>query len=149
MTDRGLVVTTQRGLAQVEVDCLEGCYDCAAKSLCIGNKENKGRLSVKNPLDAVPGDQVKIQIPEDRYNQALILLFGGLLLALLLGLGGGYLSSIVFSLPASLASFIGLATGLVFGGFVLARIFRRKNKEQLYPVIIDIIQKKGDCYGSA
>jgi positive regulator of sigma E activity len=148
MTDSGLVIATQKDLAEVEVDCSEGCHDCTAKSLCIGNKQNKGLLSVKNPIDAVPGDTVKIQVPEDLYSQALILLFGGLLVAILLGMGGGYMLALVFSLPSSLASFFGLAAGLVFGGFVLTRIFRRKNKEQLYPVIIDII-KKGDNYGSA
>jgi positive regulator of sigma E activity len=147
MTDNGLVITTEKDLAEIEVDCFEGCHACSARSLCIGNKKNMGRLSVKNPLHAVPGDEVKIQIPEDNYSQALILLFGGLLVATLFGMGGGYLLALVFSLPYYLASFIGLATGLVIGGFVLTRIFQRKNKEHLYPVIIDII-KKGDCYGS-
>ena len=148
MTDNGLVIKTEKDLAEVEVDCLEGCQGCSAKSLCLGNKQNKGRLSVKNPLHAHPGDQVRIQIPEDRYSRALILLFGGLLAAVLLGMGGGYVGASVFSLPATLASLIGLAAGLVIGGSVLFRIFRRKNKEHLYPVIIAII-KKGDCYGSA
>jgi uncharacterized membrane protein YjjP (DUF1212 family) len=91
---------------------------------------------------------VKIQIPEDNYSRALILLFGGLLAAILLGMGGGYTLASVFSVSSSLTGFIGLVTGLVFGGFILSRIFRQKNKKQLYPVIIDII-KKGDCYGSA
>jgi len=148
MTDSGLVITTRKNIAEVEVNCFDGCHDCTARSLCIGNKQNKGRLSVKNPLDAMPGDKVKIQIPEDRYSQALIILFGGLLLALLLGMGGGYLMSLLFTFPSSLASFIGLAAGLIFGGLVLSQVFRRKNKEQLYPVIVDII-KKGDCYGPA
>ena len=148
MTDSGLVISTEKSLAEVEVSCFEACHDCAAQSLCIGNKQNKGRLSVKNPIHALPGDEVKIQIPEDQYNQALILLFGGLLAAILLGMGGGYLLTQMFSLPSSIATIIGLVTGLAFGGFVLTRRFRRKNKEQLYPVIIDII-KKGDCYGSA
>jgi len=148
MTDSGLVITTRKNIAEVEVNCFDGCHDCTARSLCIGNKQNKGRLSVKNPLDAMPGDKVKIQIPEDSYSQALIILFGGLLLALLLGMGGGYLMSLLFTFPSSLASFIGLAAGLIFGGLVLSQVFRRKNKEQLYPVIVDII-KKGDCYGPA
>jgi positive regulator of sigma E activity len=148
MTDNGLVLTTKKDMAEVEVVCFEGCHDCTAKSLCIGNKQNKGRLSVKNPLHAKPGDEVKIQIPEDDYSRALILFFGGLLIAMLLGMAGGYLLGLVFSLSSSLASFLGLVTGLVFGGFVITRIFRRKNEAKLYPVIIDII-KKGDCYGSA
>ncbi len=148
MTDKGLVISAGTDLAEVEVSCFEGCHDCAARSLCVGNKQNKGRLRVKNPLQALPGDQVKIRIPEDRYNTALIQLFGGLLLALLLGMGGGYLLSLILNLSSFPASFIGLVAGLVFGSFVLKRLFRRKNREILYPVIVDII-KKGDCYGSA
>jgi positive regulator of sigma E activity len=148
MTDNGLVITTENNFAEVEVSCFDGCHDCTARSLCVGNKKNKGRLSVKNPIHALPGDEVKIQIPEDNYSRALILLFGGLLAAILLGMGGGYTLASVFSVSSSLTGFIGLVTGLVFGGFILSRIFRQKNKKQLYPVIIDII-KKGDCYGSA
>ena len=148
MTDNGRVVTSDNGVAEVEVDCFEGCHDCSARSLCIGNKQNKGRLSVRNPLHAKPGDEVKIRIPEVRYNQALILLFGGLLGAILLGMGAGYAISLVFPVPVTYASFTGLVGGLLIGGVVLSRIFRHKNKEHLYPVIIDII-KKGDCYGSA
>jgi positive regulator of sigma E activity len=148
MTDNGLVIMTENDFAEVEVNCFDGCHDCTARSLCVGNKKNKGRLSVKNPIRALPGDEVKIQIPEDSYSRALILLFGGLLAAILLGTGGGYMLASVFSLSSSWTSFIGLVTGLIFGGVILNRIFRQKNEEQLYPEIIDII-KKGDCYGSA
>ena len=133
MTDNGLVITTEKDFAQVEVACLDGCRDCTAQSLCIGNKQNQGRLSVKNPIHALPGDKVKIQIPEDRYNQALILLFGGLLAALFVGMGGGYLVASIFSLSPPLASFVGLVLGLIIGGFSLSRIFRPKNKHRLYP----------------
>jgi positive regulator of sigma E activity len=148
MTDNGRVITSENDLAEVEVACFEGCHDCSARALCIGNKQNKGRLSVKNPLRAKPGDEVKLRIPEIRYNQALIQLFGGLLCALLLGMGCGYVFSLIFDVPTPFASFAGLVGGLFIGGILLSRIFRRKNKEYLYPVIIDII-KKGDCYGSA
>ena len=148
MTDNGIVIAAEKDLAEVEVNCFDGCQGCTARSLCVGNKKNKGRLSVKNPIDAMPGDEVKIKIPEDHYSRALTLLFGGLLFALLLGMGGGYIVASLFSLPSNLAIFIGLVAGLTFGGFILSRVFRRKNKEHLYPVIIDII-KKGDSYGSA
>jgi len=38
--------------------------------------------------------------------------------------------------------------GLVFGGFGLSRMFQKKNEQQLYPVITDIL-KKGGYYGQA
>jgi positive regulator of sigma E activity len=148
MTDNGLVIATDNGLAEVEVSCFEGCHSCAARSLCIGNKQKKGHISVKNPLQAKPGDNVKIEIPENQYGKALSLLFGGLLTALLVGLGGGYMIASLFSFSLLPASVIGLAAGLVLGGLILSVIFRRNKEEKLYPVIIDIL-KKGDHYGPA
>ncbi len=148
MTDNGLVLASNKGFAEVEVSCFDECQHCSARSLCIGNKQNKGRLSVKNPLQAMPGDQVKIEIPESQYSKALSLLFGGWLSAMLIGLAGGYLIASLFSFSTFQACLIGLAAGLVLGGLILLIIFRRKNEDQLYPVIIDIL-KKGDSYGSA
>ncbi len=148
MTDNGLVIGTDTGLAEVEVSCFEGCQGCSARNLCIGNKQNKGRLSVKNPLRAEPGDLVKIEIPENQYSKALSLLFGGLLIAMLIGLGGGYLTATFFSLSLLPTSIIGLTAGLVLGGLFLSVIFRQKKEDQLYPVIIDIL-KKGDHHGPA
>jgi positive regulator of sigma E activity len=148
MTDNGLVIATDKDLAEVEVSCFEGCQNCAASSLCIGNKQNKGRISVKNPLQAQPGDMVKVEIPENQYGRALSLLFGGLLMAMLIGLGGGYLAAALFSFSLLPASLIGLASGLVFGGLILSAFFRRNKEDQLYPVITDIL-KKGDHYGPA
>jgi positive regulator of sigma E activity len=148
MTDNGLVIATDNGLAEVEVSCFEGCQSCAARSLCIGNKQNKGRISVKNPLLAKPGDQVKIEIPENQYGKALSLLFGGLLTAMLIGFGGGCLIARLFSFSLLPASVVGLAAGLALGGLILSVLFRRNKEHQLYPVIIDIL-KKGDHYGPA
>ena len=147
MTDKGVVISTKKGIAQVEVRCLEGCQNCSARSLCIGNKQNKGRLSAKNPLQAKPGDEVKVEIPEPRYSQALSLLFGGLLAGMLFGLGAGNLAALLLSIPLFPASLIGTTIGLISGGLLLSIIFRRKNQTQLYPVIIGIL-KKGDRYGS-
>lgn len=143
MTDNGLVISTENDRAEVQVECFEGCHDCRARDLCIGNKQTNGRLSVKNPIHAQPGDEVAIRIPEDSYSRALILFFGVLLAAALLGMGGGYLLAAITGFPSYTSSFIGLACGLAIGSVVLAYIFRKKNKEQLYPVIIDIIKKGG------
>lgn len=148
MKDSGFVLTVEKDFAEVEVSCFEGCHDCSARSLCIGHKHNKGRLSVKNPLRAKPGDEVMIEIPEVHYNKALIQLFGGLLVALLVGIGGGYLISFLLPFPSLLTSLFGLVAGLFLGGSWLSRMFKRKNQQQLYPVIIDIL-KKGGCYGQA
>lgn len=146
MTDNGTVISTNDGFAQVKVNCLLPCDDCRAHSLCIGNKKTPGQLSVRNPLDAHPGDEVMIEIPEEQYSRSLIVLFGLLLLGSLIGMAAGYLLSSIIPLSSSDASFIGLACGLLIAGYWLVRYFQKKNHSTLYPIITNII-KKGDCYG--
>jgi len=147
MKDKGLVVATKNDLAQVEVQCLiESCGSCSARSLCTGQDKSKGLLEAQNPLKACTGDEVEIEIPETKYNQALILLFGTLLAAALLGMGAGYLLSPLVPLSPSAASLSGLILAVFGTGLLLSRYFRKKNNAHMYPVIINIL-KKGDCHG--
>jgi len=149
MKDKGLVVATKNDMAQVEVQCLiESCGSCSARSLCTGQDKSKGLLEAQNPLKACTGDEVEIEIPETKYNQALILLFGTLLIAALLGMGTGYFLSPLVPLSSSAVSLLGLILAVLGTGLVLFRYFRKKNKAYMYPVIINIL-KKGDCHGSA
>ena len=147
MKDKGLVVSTKNNFAQVEVQCLiESCASCSARSLCTGRDKSKGLLEVQNPLNACTGDKVEIEIPETKYNQALILLFGTLLAAALLGMGAGYFLSPIVPMSSSAASFLGLILAVLGTGLFLFRYFRKKNKIHMYPVIINILNK-GDCHG--
>lgn len=144
MRDKGLVVNTKEDMAQVEVQCFsELCQKCSAQSLCIGQNQSKGLLMVRNPLRAYPGDEVEVEIPDTKYSRSLILLFGSLLVASLVGFGLGSLLSPVLPLSSSVASLLGLLSALIIAGIFLSRYFRAKNKESLYPVIIGIIKKGG------
>jgi positive regulator of sigma E activity len=147
MKDKGLVVATKNDLAKVEVHCLiESCGSCSARSLCTGDDKSKGLLEVQNPIQACTGDEVEIEIPETKYNQALILLFGTLLVAALLGMAAGYLLSPFIPLSSSAASLLSLILAVLTTSLALFRHFRKKNKLHMYPVIINIL-KKGDCHG--
>jgi positive regulator of sigma E activity len=146
MKDKGIVVYTDNDFARVEVSCLEACHGCSASSLCIGQKNATGLLSVRNPLNAKTGDRVQIAIPESRYSNALILLFGVLLFAILAGMGLGYLLSPVLPLSSSGSSLLGLALGVVFAGIGLSHRFKSINNNSLYPEIIEILNK-GGSYG--
>ncbi len=144
MKDKGRVVSTKDDQAQVEVVCLtDSCQKCSARNLCAGNNQSKGLLTVKNPLNACAGDEVEIEIPDTKYNMALILLFGSLLAASLLGMGAGYVLSPLLPLSSQETSFFGLLLFLVIAGILLWRHFHKKNKAHLYPVIIDIIKNEG------
>ena len=145
MRDKGIVVTTEEDMAQVEVECfIESCQSCSAKSLCIGQNQSKGILTVRNPLRAGPGDEVEIEIPESKYSRALILLFGSLLVASLLGVGLGSLLSPLLPLSSSASSLLGLLFALIIAGLILFRYFRAKNKASLYPVIMGIARSGKD-----
>ena len=144
MKDKGLVINTKEDMAQVEVQCFtDVCQKCSAQSLCIGQNKSKGLLMVRNPLRASPGDEVEVEVPDTKYSRYLILLFGSLLVASLVGTGLGSLLSPVLPLSSAAASLIGIVAALIVAGVFLSRYFRTKNKAALYPVIIDIIKKGG------
>jgi len=146
MRDNGTVVSIEDNYARVEVACLEVCQGCTASSLCIGQKNAKGLLSVRNPLEAKAGDHVQISIPESSYSKALILLFGILLFAILVGMGLGYLISPVLPLSSSESSFFGIALCVMIAGIGLSFRFKRIDNNSLYPEIIEILNK-GGSYG--
>ncbi len=143
MKDKGWVVSTKDDLAQIEVACLtDSCQKCAARNICAGNNQSKGLLTVKNPLNACSGDEVEVEIPDTKYNMALILLFGSLLVASLLGMGVGYVLSPLLPLSSQETSFFGLLLFLIIAGITLWRHFHKKDNAHLYPVIIDIIKNE-------
>jgi len=146
MRDNGTVVLTQGPLAQVRVDCAQACQECSASSLCKGATRKEGILSVRNPLNAHPGDEVVIDVPESLYNRVLIGMFAGLLAASLLGSLGGYSLSGPLDLEAALSAPIGFFVGLALAIFVLILYFRKNNTRHLYPAIIEITQK-GERHG--
>jgi len=117
--DKGTVIATEGPLALVKVSCTQACRECPASSLCKSAAPEEGTLSVRNPVNAHPGDEVVIEVPESRYNRVLIGMFAGLL---------GF--------------FLGLA--LAVPGLIL--YFRKNNDRRLYPSIVDITQK-GERHG--
>jgi positive regulator of sigma E activity len=144
MRDKGIVVNIKADMAQVEVRCFTDlCQKCSARSLCIGQNQSKGILMVRNPLRASPGDEVEVEVPDTKYSRYLILLFGSLLVASLVGIGLGSLLSPLLPLSSSAASLLGLVSALIITCVFLSRYFRAKNKASIYPVIIEIIKKGG------
>ena len=144
MKDKALVVSTQDNLARVEVQCfIESCHDCSARSLCLGQGKRKGLMVARNPLKAQTGDEVEVDIPESKYNQALILIFGTLLASSMLGMGAGYALSLFLSLSSSGAGFSGLLLGVLIAGVWLFRYYHKNRRLRLYPRITRIL-KRGD-----
>jgi len=144
MKDKGTVISTDKGLARVEVDCLSACNSCAAKSLCIRKEQDTGLISVRNTLQASPGDVVTIDVPDTMYSKTLIWLFGALLGGCLIGMALGHLASTLIPLGSSESSFIGLLLGVFMAGLWVSRRLRKTNSANLYPVITAIKHKGED-----
>jgi positive regulator of sigma E activity len=144
--DKGTVITTEGPLAQVKVACTQSCRECSASILCKSTAPAEGTLSVRNPVNAHPGDEVMIEVPESRYHRVLIGMFAGLLAASLIGALAGYALSGPLALDDALSAPLGffLGLGLAVAGLIL--YFRKNNERRLYPSIVDITQK-GERHG--
>lgn len=140
MKDKGKIISLKGPLAKVELNCLSGCQKCAARQICTNKNQEKGLINVLNPIKASPGDEVMIHIPEDTYSRILIFLFSFLLIAALGGMFVGSFLAGFLSLSPSTGAIAGFFLGLTITGILLFYRFR-KNKNNLYPKIINIIQK--------
>ncbi|MFW6140012.1 MAG: SoxR reducing system RseC family protein [Acidobacteriota bacterium] len=142
MKDQGKIISLKGPLAQVELKCLSGCQKCAARHICLNKEQEKGLINVLNPINAGAGDEVTIHIPDNRYSQVLIILFSFTLMAALAGMFVGSFLSGFLSFSSSTGQIGGFFLGLTITAALLFYRFR-KNKNSLYPEIINII-KKGD-----
>jgi hypothetical protein len=96
-------------------------------------------MTALNPLQARPGDAVRVEIPDSGYNKEAMRIFGLLLASVLAGLGLGSLAAQIFHTPASVSGILGVALGLAGGGVGLFLYSRRSRREPLYPVIREVI----------
>jgi len=148
MKDIGVVCKTMNDLAEVEVNPIAAqCEHCAARSICSTDEQTrKGYLTVKNPLQAKVGDRVEIEIPEGKYQSTLIFIFGIFLIAILGGAFGGYILASLLELDSAWLSLAGLIIALITAGIFVKIKLSQKNKESLWPTIVNILAK-GEANG--
>ncbi len=143
MRDNAVVLSVEANLAWVKVSPLVSCCQCSARSLCAGHKDAAGRLAVRNPLQARPGDSVVIEVPEANYHQDLIRIFGLLLAGLLLGLALGYGIRPLAGIGLAENGLLGLAAGLGLSAVGLFFYYRTRKRQSGYPMIVEISDKGG------
>jgi len=104
MTEHGLVIDTDGGIARVSVDRSADCAKCNA--CCIGKDRNM-IAEVDNSVNARKGDHVIVEVNDKQSMKAVLLTLGLPLLVLVIG-------AIVFS---SLAQSMGFGdSGEIIGG---------------------------------
>lgn len=148
MRDNAVVLSVEDNLAWVKVSPLVSCGACSARSLCAGHRDSAGRLAVRNPVQARPGDCVVIEVPETNYHRDLIRMFGFLLVGLLLGLALGYVIRPLGGLGQAENGLLGLVAGLGLSGIGLFYYYRSRKRQPGYPMIVEI-SDKGGFHGQA
>ncbi|MFZ2052978.1 MAG: SoxR reducing system RseC family protein [Candidatus Aminicenantales bacterium] len=143
MKDSATVVRVQNDLAWVKVTPKVACCECSARMFCSAKQDEEGKLAVRNPVGARPGDEVEIEVPETDYSRALSAIFGFLLIASLAGLALGYVFSPVRSLAPGENGLIGLLAGLGLSGLVIHRRYRAGKRDAGWPVIVEILKNGG------
>jgi len=143
MRDNAVVVSVKESLAWVQVTPQVSCTECSARSLCAGHKDGAGRLAVQNPLQARPGDEVEIEVPEANYQKDMMRIFGLLLVASLAGLGLGYAARPLSSLDPASNGLLGLLAGILIAATGLVRYYRAHRRKAGYPVIVEILNRGG------
>jgi len=142
MRDSATVIRVENSLAWVQAKPKVACCNCSAMSLCAGNKDEKGLLAVRNPLRAMPGDEVEIEVPEAGYARELAKIFGLLLIASLVGMAVTYIVSPLGKFTRGENAFFGLLAGLLLGGYGIYRHYHRGKGLSGWPVIVDILDKE-------
>ncbi|HUU39102.1 MAG TPA: SoxR reducing system RseC family protein [Candidatus Desulfaltia sp.] len=143
MKDSATVIRVQNGLAWVKVTPKVACCECSARALCSAKQDKEGKLAVRNPVGARPGDEVEIEVPETDYSRALSAIFGFLLIGSLAGLALGYFLSPVSSLAPGENGLIGLLAGLGLSGLAIQRRYRAGKRDAGWPVVVEILKKGG------
>ncbi len=143
MRDSATVIRVLNGLAWVKVAPKVACCECSARPLCSAKQNEEGQLAVRNPVNARPGDEVEIEVPETDYTRALGVIFGLLLIGSLAGLAVGYILSPVKSLGPGENGLIGLLAGLGLSGLAIHRRYRSGKRDAGWPVIIEILKNGG------
>lgn len=146
MRDRAVVVSVDNHQARVRVSPQIACEKCAARSLCLGRQDQAGQITVDNPVQARPGDEVEIEVPESRYEKEMVRIFGLLLAASLTGLAAGWILHPVSALGPNGNGLVGLALGLGLSGLALFRYYQKQRKKVRFPVIVEILNR-GGLYG--
>ncbi|HHU91766.1 MAG TPA: SoxR reducing system RseC family protein [Halanaerobiaceae bacterium] len=144
MEEIGVVLENKGQEALVKIKRHSLCSNCKNKcQLAMGNshESKEMEISVKNPLGASKGDQVKIEMGEESLVTASLIIY----LIPLFGLIAGYFAGInLFPGKGEITGIIGALIVMALSFFLVNRIDKflgRKNKYQ--PVIKAIIKNKG------
>lgn len=143
--EEGVVVGISGGNATVEILRKSACESCAAAGICHPRDANKSFMEAANPLRAVPGQKVRVELKPQSYLQMAIVLYGVPLAALVTGaIVAKNLS--LYTSGGEHSDRWAFYTGIVcmIVSFVSIRLYAKKvmKKPQYKPVIREILSER-------
>ena len=86
ITEQGIVISSENGIAEVALLESDNCEECSAKIICKPKADNEKILTVIDEFNASPGDEVSISIEGKELFKASLFLYGLPLIILVLGI---------------------------------------------------------------
>ncbi len=116
MREEGVVISTSRDLAVIELERGEFCKSC---NVCDAFGEGKMYLEAKNPMNARVGDNVRVEVASKHVLSGALLIFILPILAMIAGyFAGRHLYPGPGELPGIIGAFTGFVGMLIFNRFV-------------------------------
>lgn len=122
MLKKAMVVNNEGEKSNLIVYRAEACGHCSSSSIC--HKREAQLLSVKNTLDAKPGDLITLEMAQVNYMKNLLMLY---VLPLVLFLGGVF-GVKALGITKDLYAFLGGALGLLLF-FLYGRLTNKKYED--------------------
>ena len=139
LIEEGIVVSTEKGFAEVSLLKNDNCNDCSAKIICKPQSGSKQIIKASDPYGTIPGDTVKISIKGSAILKSSFMLYGIPLLLLIATIlvMSKLLDNVHFT---ELYSFIAgiIIISFYYLLFINLRAFRKK---QIVPEIISLSRR--------
>lgn len=143
MQETGKVIKDNGEFIKVLIVRRTACGDCGA---CQAGKKNLNMvLDIENTIDANLGDEVLLELNNENFLLASLILYGIPLIALIFGILLGYYSMIRFGYADKMAQFSGFILGIAFTFISYIIIKRNERKimkmDNFKPRLIEISDK--------
>ena len=140
LVEKGIVIKSEKGFADVALTASENCEDCSAKLFCKPSENEQKILHVIDKYNTEEGDEVTISVAGNSILKVSLILYGLPLLMLVAVIIGGMQIFNDHSEPELFSSLV----GLIFLGVyytICFLIIKKKDNSNLLPKITLAIKK--------
>jgi len=125
MAEKGLVIELKNNLAVIRLNRTEACAKCRA---CIaGMKTQEMLVEAENECNATVGDWVEMELRENGFFKAVLIMYGLPLIGLMVGICVGYFLLPGF-FPAINRDIVSAGSGIIVTGLIFLWIHSQESR---------------------